>query len=147
MGVERGCSSESQIPDELKATLVGHLESRGLPPIDYVVSKFADAITEAFETDGRFEVRSTGSPFLAGGWLVDFEPHVIVIVDSPPQIALNEILTRLSSNKRSSSVKLVGIATPEAETEESHCDTLLRRPVDADEVLQGVQELFQVADE
>src|SRR5687768_10343922 len=69
-----------------------------------------ELMSDAFERDGRFEIRTANNGFAAGMGVKEFRPDIVVLDVMLPDINGKEVCQRVRSDKALDSVKIICIS-------------------------------------
>ncbi len=108
-----------------------------------------EVITEAFERDGRFLVRSATTGFEAGMLVRDFQPDVVVLDVMLPDINGKEVCRRLRRDEKLRSVKIICISgmverRKVGELKRAGANDFLAKPFDIEELIARVCKLVDL---
>ncbi len=108
-----------------------------------------DLMSDAFERDGRFEIRTANNGFDAGMQVKEFRPDIVVLDVMLPDINGKEVCQRVRSDKTLDSVKIIcisGMIEPErvGDLRASGADDFMQKPFTVDRLLERVCDLLDI---
>lgn len=108
-----------------------------------------ELMSDAFERDGRFEIRTANNGFAAGMGVKEFRPDIVVLDVMLPDINGKEVCQRVRSDKALDSVKIIcisGMIEPEkvADLRASGADDFLQKPFTVDRLIDRVCDLLDI---
>jgi excisionase family DNA binding protein len=108
-----------------------------------------ELFTDAFERDGRFEIRTTNNGFDAGMLVKEFRPDIVVLDVMLPDINGKEVCQRVRSDSMLDNVKIIcisGMVDPDrvADLRMAGANDFLQKPFDIDKLVEHVCELLEL---
>lgn len=108
-----------------------------------------ELMSDAFERDGRFEIRTANNGFAAGMGVKEFRPDIVVLDVMLPDINGKEVCQRVRSDKALDSVKIIcisGMIEPEkvADLRAAGADDFLQKPFTVDRLIDRVCDLLDI---
>ena len=112
-------------------------------------AEIVDVLTQAFERDERFDVRSAATGYDAGLLTESFRPHVILLDYLLPDLNGNHVCRRLRENPDYSDTRIMIISgVVKKEDVESllgaGADDFVRKPFDIQELMSRIDQLAAV---
>ncbi len=108
-----------------------------------------DLMSDAFERDGRFEIRTANNGFDAGMQVKEFRPDIVVLDVMLPDINGKEVCQRVRSDKTLDSVKIIcisGMIEQErvGDLRASGADDFMQKPFTVDRLIERVCDLLDI---
>lgn len=108
-----------------------------------------ELMSDAFERDGRFEIRTANNGFAAGMGVKEFRPDIVVLDVMLPDINGKEVCQRVRSDKALDSVKIICIsgmieADKVADLRAAGADDFLQKPFTVDRLIDRVCDLLDI---
>lgn len=108
-----------------------------------------DLMADAFERDGRFEIRTANNGFDAGMQVKEFRPDMVVLDVMLPDINGKEVCQRVRSDKTLDSVKIIcisGMIEQEkvGDLREAGADDFVQKPFVVDRLIERVCDLLEI---
>jgi two-component system OmpR family response regulator len=108
-----------------------------------------DLMSDAFQRDGRFELRTANNGFDAGMQVKEFRPDIVVLDVMLPDLNGKLVCQHVRSDRSLDSVKILcisGMVEPSKVTElkESGANDFLQKPFTTDTLLERVCDLIEI---
>jgi len=108
-----------------------------------------ELMSDAFERDGRFDIRTANNGFAAGMGVKEFRPDIVVLDVMLPDINGKEVCQRVRSDKSLDSVKIIcisGMIEPEkvGDLRAAGADDFLQKPFTVDRLIERVCDLLEI---
>ncbi len=108
-----------------------------------------ELIADAFQRDGRFEIRTANNGFDAGMQVKEFRPDIVILDVMLPDINGKEVCQRVRSDKTLDSVKIIcisGMVEPDKVNElmEAGADGFVQKPFTVESLVERVCELLDI---
>ena len=108
-----------------------------------------DLMSDAFQRDGRFELRTANNGFDAGMQVKEFRPDIVVLDVMLPDLNGKLVCQHVRSDRSLDSVKILcisGMVEPSKVTElkESGANDFLQKPFTTDALLERVCDLIEI---
>lgn len=108
-----------------------------------------ELMSDAFERDGRFEIRTANNGFAAGMGVKEFRPDIVVLDVMLPDINGKEVCQRVRSDKTLDSVKIICIsgmieAEKVGDLRAAGADDFLQKPFTVDRLIDRVCDLLDI---
>lgn len=108
-----------------------------------------DLMSDAFERDGRFDIRTANNGFDAGMQVKEFRPDLVVLDVMLPDINGKEVCQRVRSDKTLDSVKIVCISGMIEEDKvgdlrNAGADDFMQKPFTVDRLIERVCDLLEI---
>jgi excisionase family DNA binding protein len=108
-----------------------------------------DLMSDAFERDGRFDIRTANNGFDAGMQVKEFRPDMVVLDVMLPDINGKEVCQRVRSDKTLDSVKIIcisGMIEQErvGDLRASGADDFMQKPFTVDRLIERVCDLLDI---
>lgn len=108
-----------------------------------------DLLVDAFERDGRFELRTANNGFDAGMLVKEFRPDLVVLDVMLPDINGREVCQRVRSDRSLDEVKVIcisGMVDPDRVTDlrAAGADDFVQKPFDVDKLIDRACELLML---
>lgn len=108
-----------------------------------------DLMKDAFERDGRFEIRTANNGFAAGMGVKEFRPDIVVLDVMLPDINGKEVCQRVRSDKTLDSVKIICISgmieqDKVGDLRAAGADDFLQKPFTVDRLIDRVCDLLDI---
>ncbi|MFM8407029.1 MAG: response regulator [Pirellulaceae bacterium] len=108
-----------------------------------------DLMSDAFQRDGRFELRTANNCFDAGMQVKEFRPDIVVLDVMLPDLNGKLVCQHVRSDRSLDSVKILcisGMVEPSKVTElkESGANDFLQKPFTTDTLLERVCDLIEI---
>ncbi|RMF37849.1 MAG: response regulator [Planctomycetota bacterium] len=108
-----------------------------------------ELIADAFQRDGRFEIRTANNGFDAGMQVKEFRPDIVILDVMLPDINGKEVCQRVRSDKTLDSVKIIcisGMVEPDKVSElmEAGADGFVQKPFTVESLVERVCELLDI---
>jgi two-component system, OmpR family, response regulator len=108
-----------------------------------------ELMSDAFERDGRFEIRTANNGFAAGMGVKEFRPDIVVLDVMLPDINGKEVCQRVRSDKTLDSVKIICIsgmieAEKVGDLRTAGADDFLQKPFTVDRLIDRVCDLLDI---
>ncbi len=109
--------------------------------------ELVELLSDTFERDGRFEIRTANNGFDAGMLVKEFRPDLVVLDVMLPDINGREVCVRVRSDKSLDEVKIVCIsgmveADKVADLKAAGANEFIQKPFAVDKLLERVCELL-----
>ena len=111
--------------------------------------ELVELLSDVFEKDRRFEVRTTNNGFDAGMLVKEFRPDIMVLDVMLPDINGKEVCQRVRSDSRLDEVKIICISgmveqDKVADLKEAGADDFMQKPFAVEKLLERVCELLEL---
>ena len=111
--------------------------------------ELVDLLRDAFERDGRFEIKVANNGFEAGMLVKEFRPDLVVLDVMLPDINGKEVCQRVRSDESLDSVKIICISgmveqDKVAELRVAGANDFLQKPFAVDKLLERVCDLLEI---
>jgi len=111
--------------------------------------ELVELIKDAFDHDGRFDIRTANNGFDAGMLVKEFRPDLVILDVMLPDINGREVCVRVRSDKSLDEVKIVCIsgmveADKVADLRESGANEFIQKPFSVDKLLERSCELLML---
>lgn len=108
-----------------------------------------DLMADAFERDGRFEIRTANNGFDAGMQVKEFRPDTVILDVMLPDINGREVCQRVRSDKSLDSVRIICIsgmieADKVGDLKAAGADDFLQKPFTVDRLIERVCNLLDI---
>lgn len=108
-----------------------------------------DLMADAFERDGRFEIRTANNGFDAGMQVKEFRPDIVVLDVMLPDINGKEVCQRVRSDSTLDSVKIICISgmieqDKVADLREAGADDFLQKPFAVERLIDRVCDILDI---
>jgi two-component system OmpR family response regulator len=108
-----------------------------------------DLMADAFERDGRFEIRTANNGFDAGMQVKEFRPDIVVLDVMLPDINGKEVCQRVRSDSTLDSVKIICISgmieqDKVGDLRSAGADDFVQKPFTVDRLLERVCDLLEI---
>ncbi|MCA9212740.1 MAG: response regulator [Planctomycetales bacterium] len=108
-----------------------------------------DLLRDAFERDGRFDIRTANNGFDAGMQVKEFRPDLVVLDVMLPDINGKEVCVRVRSDPALDEVKIICIsgmveADKVADLKAAGANEFMQKPFDVDKLLERSCELLSI---
>lgn len=108
-----------------------------------------ELMSEAFERDGRFEIRTANNGFDAGMQVKEFRPDIVVLDVMLPDINGKEVCQRVRSDSTLDSVKIICISgmieqDRVGDLRAAGADDFLQKPFTVDRLIDRVCDLLDI---
>ncbi len=108
-----------------------------------------DLMFEAFQRDGRFDIRTANNGFDAGMQVKEFRPDIVVLDVMLPDINGKEVCQRVRSDKTLDAVKIICISGMIEEEKvgdlrASGADDFMQKPFTVDRLVDRVCDLLEI---
>jgi DNA-binding response OmpR family regulator len=108
-----------------------------------------DLMSDAFQRDGRFELRTANNGFDAGMQVKEFRPDIVVLDVMLPDLNGKLVCQHVRSDRSLDTVKILcisGMVEPAKVTElkESGANDFLQKPFTTDTLLERVCDLIEI---
>ena len=108
-----------------------------------------DLMSDAFERDGRFEIRTANNGFDAGMQVKEFRPDIVILDVMLPDINGKEVCQRVRSDKTLESVKIICISgmieqDKIAELRTVGANDFMQKPFSTDKLLERVCDQLEI---
>lgn len=108
-----------------------------------------DLMADAFERDGRFEIRTANNGFDAGMQVKEFRPDIVVLDVMLPDINGREVCQRVRSDSTLDSVKIICISgmieqDKVGDLREAGADDFVQKPFTVDRLIERVCDLLDI---
>lgn len=108
-----------------------------------------ELISDVFERDGRFNVRTTNNGFDAGMLVKEFRPDIVVLDVMLPDINGKEVCQRVRSDKALDDVRIIcisGMIEPDkvADLRAAGANDFMQKPFDVDRLIDRACELLEI---
>ena len=108
-----------------------------------------ELLKEAFERDGRFDIRTTNNGFDAGMLVKELRPDIVLLDVMLPDINGKEVCQRVRTDKALDDVKIVCIsgmveADKVADIRAAGANDFIQKPFDIDRLVDRVCELLEL---
>lgn len=108
-----------------------------------------ELMSDAFERDGRFEIRTANNGFDAGMQVKEFRPDMVVLDVMLPDINGKEVCQRVRSDKSMDSVKIICISgmiehDRVGDLRAAGADDFLQKPFTVDRLIDRVCDLLEI---
>lgn len=108
-----------------------------------------DLMADAFDRDGRFEIRTANNGFDAGMQVKEFRPDIVVLDVMLPDINGKEVCQRVRSDSTLDSVKIIcisGMIEQEkvGDLREAGADDFVQKPFTVDRLIERVCDLLEI---
>jgi excisionase family DNA binding protein len=108
-----------------------------------------ELMQDAFERDGRFEIRTANNGFAAGMGVKEFRPDIVVLDVMLPDINGKEVCQRVRSDKTLDSVKIICISgmieqDKVGDLRAAGADDFLQKPFTVDRLIDRVCDLLDI---
>ncbi len=109
--------------------------------------ELVELLSDTFERDGRFEIRTANNGFDAGMLVKEFRPDLVVLDVMLPDINGREVCVRVRSDKSLDEVKIICIsgmveADKVADLKAAGANDFIQKPFAVDKLLERVCELL-----
>ena len=109
--------------------------------------ELVELLKDAFEHDGRFDIRTANNGFDAGMLVKEFRPDLVILDVMLPDINGREVCVRVRSDKSLDEVKILCIcgmveADKVAELRESGANDFVQKPFAVDKLMERACELL-----
>ena len=109
--------------------------------------ELVELLKDAFEHDGRFDIRTANNGFDAGMLVKEFRPDLVILDVMLPDINGREVCVRVRSDKSLDEVKIICIsgmveADKVAELRESGANDFVQKPFAVDKLMERACELL-----
>jgi excisionase family DNA binding protein len=111
--------------------------------------ELVELISDVFERDGRFEIKTANNGFDAGMLVKEYRPDTIVLDVMLPDINGKEVCQRVRSDKTTDDVKIIcisGMVEDEKikDLQAAGADDFMRKPFEVDALLERVCVLLDI---
>ena len=111
--------------------------------------ELVELLSDVFEKDRRFEVRTTNNGFDAGMLVKEFRPDIVVLDVMLPDINGKEVCQRVRSDTRLDDVKIICISgmveqDKVADLKEAGANDFMQKPFAVEKLLERVCELLEL---
>lgn len=111
--------------------------------------ELVDLIRDAFERDGRFEIRLANNGFDAGMLVKEFRPDLVVLDVMLPDINGREVCQRVRSDETLDSVKIICISgmveqDKVADLRAAGADDFMQKPFTIDRLMERACDLLEI---
>ena len=111
--------------------------------------ELVELLKDAFEHDGRFDIRTANNGFDAGMLVKEFRPDLVILDVMLPDINGREVCVRVRSDKSLDEVKIICIsgmveADKVAELRESGANDFVQKPFAVDKLMERACELLML---
>jgi DNA-binding response OmpR family regulator len=108
-----------------------------------------ELLVEAFEKDGRFEIRTANNGFGAGMLVKEFRPDLVVLDVMLPDINGKEVCQRVRSDSNLDAVKIICISgmveqDKVADLKAAGANDFLQKPFSVDKLLDRACSLLEI---
>ncbi|GIW99396.1 MAG: hypothetical protein KatS3mg111_2729 [Pirellulaceae bacterium] len=108
-----------------------------------------ELIADAFQRDGRFEIRTANNGFDAGMQVKEFRPDIVILDVMLPDINGKEVCQRVRSDRALDSVKIIcisGMVEPDKvkELTDAGADGFVQKPFAVEDLVDRVCELLDI---
>ena len=108
-----------------------------------------ELIADAFQRDGRFEIRTANNGFGAGMAVKEFRPDLVVLDVMLPDINGKEVCQRVRSDDTLEAVKIIcisGMVEPDkvSDLRDAGADEFIQKPFSIDDLLDRACELLDI---
>ncbi len=108
-----------------------------------------ELMSDVFERDGRFNVRTTNNGFDAGMLVKEFRPDIVVLDVMLPDINGKEVCQRVRSDKALDDVRIICISgmieqDKVADLRAAGANDFIQKPFDVDRLIDRVCELLEI---
>jgi two-component system, OmpR family, response regulator len=108
-----------------------------------------ELLVDAFERDGRFELRTANNGFDAGMQVKEFRPDAVILDVMLPDINGREVCQRVRSDKTLDSVKIICISgmvedDKIADLKSSGANDFMQKPFTTEELIERVCDLLEI---
>jgi two-component system, OmpR family, response regulator len=108
-----------------------------------------DLMADAFERDGRFEIRTANNGFDAGMQVKEFRPDMVVLDVMLPDINGKEVCQRVRSDSTLDSVRIICISgmieqDKVADLKAAGADDFVQKPFTVDRLIERVCDLLEM---
>lgn len=111
--------------------------------------ELVELMVDAFERDGRFEIRTANNGFDAGMQVKEFRPDLVVLDVMLPDINGKEVCQRVRSDETLDSVKIICISgmvehDKVADLKASGANDFIQKPFTVDRLLDRAYDLLEI---
>lgn len=112
-------------------------------------SDLVDLIRDAFDQDGRFDIKTANNGFDAGMLVKEFRPDLVILDVMLPDINGREVCVRVRSDKTLDEVKIICIsgmieADKVADLKASGANDFMQKPFEIDKLLERSCDLLAI---
>ena len=111
--------------------------------------ELVDLLADAFQRDGRFEIKTADNGFDAGMYVREFRPDIVVLDIMLPDINGKEVCQRVRSDDSLEAVKIICISgmveqDKIADLKSAGADDFMQKPFTTDKLLDRVCDLLEI---
>jgi len=111
--------------------------------------ELVELLTDVFEKDGRFDIRTANNGFDAGMLVKEFRPDLVVLDVMLPDINGKEVCQRVRSDSNLETVKIICISgmveqDKVADLRAAGADDFIQKPVTVDRLLERACDLLEI---
>lgn len=111
--------------------------------------ELVDLLADAFQRDGRFEIKTADNGFDAGMYVREFRPDIVVLDIMLPDINGKEVCQRVRSDDSLEAVKIICISgmveqDKISDLKSAGADDFMQKPFTTDKLLDRVCDLLEI---